>query len=169
METTFNVVAVFQYWENYGAHDWDGKGECPQYWKAKGGHEVVVKEGLTVAEAAELGGEGLKELVDNYVNSGAEDREVHDTYYARYDLLSYFLDERSDAVVERVFEFVAKFEDEPYNSEWGHLVFNADLLDMSEKSMEWALETLKEQGRVDFSDGYKYAGFVPVTLVKEAA
>jgi hypothetical protein len=28
--------------ENYGAHDWDGKGECPQYWKFKGGNEYKV-------------------------------------------------------------------------------------------------------------------------------
>ena len=31
-----------QYKENYGAHDWDGKGECPQYWKFKGGDTYVV-------------------------------------------------------------------------------------------------------------------------------
>ena len=29
--------------ENYGAHDWDGVGQCPQYWKAKGGNDYVVK------------------------------------------------------------------------------------------------------------------------------
>ena len=29
--------------ENYGAHDWDGTGECPQYWKAKGGSDYVIK------------------------------------------------------------------------------------------------------------------------------
>ena len=29
--------------ENYGAHDWDGKGECPQYWKSKGGMDYVVE------------------------------------------------------------------------------------------------------------------------------
>jgi hypothetical protein len=28
-----------QYMENYGAHDWDGEGECPQYWKMKGGSD----------------------------------------------------------------------------------------------------------------------------------
>lgn len=28
-----------QYMENYGVHDWDGEGECPQYWKMKGGEE----------------------------------------------------------------------------------------------------------------------------------
>ena len=31
-----------QYKENYGAHDWDGRGECPQYWKFKGGDTYVV-------------------------------------------------------------------------------------------------------------------------------
>jgi hypothetical protein len=28
--------------ENYGAHDWDGVGECPQYWKFKGGNDYMV-------------------------------------------------------------------------------------------------------------------------------
>lgn len=35
----FNVVIATQIEENYGAHDWDGKGPCRQYWKAKGGEE----------------------------------------------------------------------------------------------------------------------------------
>lgn len=29
--------------ENYGAHDWDGKGKCPQYWKMKGGEDYKVQ------------------------------------------------------------------------------------------------------------------------------
>jgi hypothetical protein len=33
-----------QVYENYGAHDWEGVGECPQYWKAKGGSDYVVKK-----------------------------------------------------------------------------------------------------------------------------
>lgn len=32
-----------QYMENYGAHDWDGKGECPQYWKFKGGETIILE------------------------------------------------------------------------------------------------------------------------------
>jgi len=28
--------------ENYGAHDWDGEGECPQRWKFKGGVDFFV-------------------------------------------------------------------------------------------------------------------------------
>ena len=33
-----------QVYENYGAHDWEGVGECPQHWKAKGGSDYVVKK-----------------------------------------------------------------------------------------------------------------------------
>ena len=29
--------------ENYGAHDWDGTGECPQYWKCKGGPVYIIE------------------------------------------------------------------------------------------------------------------------------
>lgn len=36
------LVIQTQYKENYGAHDWDGQGECPQYWKFKGGDTYVV-------------------------------------------------------------------------------------------------------------------------------
>ena len=31
--------------ENYGAHDWDGVGECPEYWKFKGGSDFFVPMG----------------------------------------------------------------------------------------------------------------------------
>jgi len=36
------VVIDTQFMENYGAHDWDGQGECPQYWKMKGGSSYKV-------------------------------------------------------------------------------------------------------------------------------
>ena len=38
------LLITTQIYENYGAHDWDGKGECPSYWKAKGGSDYVVKK-----------------------------------------------------------------------------------------------------------------------------
>ena len=37
------LLITTQVYENYGAHDWDGQGQCPQYWKAKGGSDYVVK------------------------------------------------------------------------------------------------------------------------------
>lgn len=36
------VLITTQYMENYGAHDWDGEGECPQYWKSKGGEDYFL-------------------------------------------------------------------------------------------------------------------------------
>lgn len=36
------LVIRTQYMENYGAHDWDGTGTCPQHWKMKGGSEYMV-------------------------------------------------------------------------------------------------------------------------------
>ena len=43
------LVIYTQFKENYGAHDWDGKGECPQYWKFKGGDTYVIE--VSLAEA----------------------------------------------------------------------------------------------------------------------
>ena len=37
------LLITTQVYENYGAHDWDGQGECPSYGKAKGGSDYVVK------------------------------------------------------------------------------------------------------------------------------
>ena len=48
-----------QYMENYGAHDWDGQGECPQRWKFKGGEDYFYQLG-----AVEPSEEHLAELVE---------------------------------------------------------------------------------------------------------
>ena len=45
------LVISTQFKENYGAHDWDGTGECPQYWKFKGG-DTFVMSGPTTEEDA---------------------------------------------------------------------------------------------------------------------
>jgi len=47
------LVVYTQYLENYGAHDWDGKGLCPSRWKHKGGDTIVVAE-LTTQQAIEI-------------------------------------------------------------------------------------------------------------------
>jgi hypothetical protein len=56
------LIANTQIHENYGAHDWNGEGECPQYWKAKGGTDFLVAE-LSVEDAAK-GEAYLQGLVD---------------------------------------------------------------------------------------------------------
>ena len=46
------LLITTQVYENYGAHDWDGQGECPQYWKAKGGSDYVIRN-INVNQATE--------------------------------------------------------------------------------------------------------------------
>jgi len=55
------LVIHTQYKENYGAQDWDGKGECPQYWKFKGGSTYVV-ENLTSEQVAKINQDGIPTL-----------------------------------------------------------------------------------------------------------
>ena len=53
------LVIRTQYMENYGAHDWDGEGSCPQYWKFKGGSEYKILNvplNIDYAEVVEAAG-----------------------------------------------------------------------------------------------------------------
>ena len=52
------LMITTQVQENYGAHDWDGTGECPQYWKFKGGSDYSYNLGPVMRNT-----EALAELV----------------------------------------------------------------------------------------------------------
>ena len=52
-----------QVYENYGAHDWNGEGECPQYWKAKGGSDYVLPNFTAFTDTASVV-EALKPQVE---------------------------------------------------------------------------------------------------------
>jgi hypothetical protein len=55
----FRLIIDAQFLENYGAHDWDGEGECPQRWKSKGNAEMIV--GLfDLEDIVKMGAEGLE-------------------------------------------------------------------------------------------------------------
>lgn len=61
------LFVVTQYRENYGAHNWDGKGECPQYWKNKGGITYFVQLGSTITpEQADDAARKVAETVVRY-------------------------------------------------------------------------------------------------------
>ena len=64
--------------ENYGAHAWNGEGECPQYWKAKGGEDYVLP-GLIVHDGRLL--IGGKTALQNLVNSLKPQVETNDEFY----------------------------------------------------------------------------------------
>ena len=44
------IVVETQHRENYGAHDWDGTGECPQHWKCKGGSTYLINN-VSIAQS----------------------------------------------------------------------------------------------------------------------
>jgi hypothetical protein len=45
------LVISGQYRENYGAHDWDGIGECPQHWKCKNEFNIIVACNVLLTDA----------------------------------------------------------------------------------------------------------------------
>ncbi len=55
------IVIQTQIRENYGAHDWNGEGECPQYWKFKGGNTYVVPN-LSVEQVMKIKEQGIPTL-----------------------------------------------------------------------------------------------------------
>lgn len=60
----WRLVIQTQVYENYGAHNWDGKGECPQYWKAKGGHEYQTPAVYTIYDSGNA--EIEREIINRY-------------------------------------------------------------------------------------------------------
>jgi len=72
------LILSAQYQENYGAHDWNGEGECPQYWKMKGGRDYSVDlESLPTATAYEQVVKAAREVIE------------YDTYYESMTVMQY--------------------------------------------------------------------------------
>jgi len=81
------LLITTQVHENYGAHDWDGQGECPQYWKAKGGNDYVVKA-IDVNKATEtvMALRGQIECDSEYMREAILDWEiVADDYLTEFE------------------------------------------------------------------------------------
>lgn len=55
------LIIYTQCEENYGAHDWDGRGQCPQYWKPKGGETYVVRN-ISKRQARRIEKDGIPTL-----------------------------------------------------------------------------------------------------------
>ena len=71
------LVIQTQIRENYGAHDWNGEGECPQYWKYKGGNTYVVRY---------LSDANVKRIVENGIPNLTKLITENNDYYQEYIL-----------------------------------------------------------------------------------
>jgi hypothetical protein len=97
----FNLIVQTGYRENYGSHDWDGKGECPQYWKNKGGEEVQVAT-LSLEEASNT------KYVRSLVNLAENDKRVcWDSQYSASFLIDWNLVEVGRRTDEEQRQFLA--------------------------------------------------------------
>lgn len=139
------LVIATQYMENYGAHDWDGKGACPQYWKAKGGSTYVV-ENLTPAqcrEAIDSGCPTLRGLIE-YSNDGSREYVIDVNVADNTDKVG----DEWETVTKLSYEggkWVAREVTE--NDEYGYL--NKKI---ARKSTRWTM--LKEGQRSDYEVSY---------------
>jgi hypothetical protein len=80
------LLITTQVYENYGAHDWDGKGECPQYWKAKGGSDYVVKQFKGDPTTAVMAlRDQIEESNEGYRESIIDFRLVADDYLTEFE------------------------------------------------------------------------------------
>ena len=75
-----------QYMENYGAHDWDGEGECPQYWKFKGGEDYFYPLDGFRADS-EFADKNLRMIVDSLRDQVEWDDLGSRQYIVGYDIV----------------------------------------------------------------------------------
>ncbi len=91
------LVISTQCRENYGAHDWDGNGPVPQYWKNKGGSEYIVDD------------------IEHFV-------AIDDDFFAKniksivYDYIAQKIEQKSDYFEETIINY--SIEDNDYMSEF---------------------------------------------------
>ena len=147
-DQTIRLVFQTQYLENYGAHAWDGEGECPQRWKPKGGSTYVVS--CTPAQLAD---------VEWYraVQNGIAKRNDYEQEYIIYEQVVDAIDYVESDHVE--------FWEAPINV---HVSIGGDLL-MEQQVLNWENEVVgirrwvqnAEEGMI--GDG-SYEKFDPVTV-----
>jgi len=96
-ELKMKLVISTQCRENYGAHDWDGNGPVPQYWKNKGGSEYIVDD------------------IEHFV-------AIDDDFFAKniksivYDYIAQKIEQKSDYFEETIINY--SIEDNDYMSEF---------------------------------------------------
>lgn len=106
--TDFVLIGIFQTRENYGAHNWDGNGSCPQAWKFKGSVEHILGS-LTDEEISNIGSDGIRELASFASKSFEEFNDYFESYIIDY----VFVHVNSD-LVNKVSNLIPEYPNDPY-------------------------------------------------------
>ena len=77
------LMITTQVQENYGAHDWDGEGACPQYWKFKGGSDYSYALGSTLRNS-----ETIAEIVEYFRAQIECDSEYFREYIIGFEVVA---------------------------------------------------------------------------------
>jgi len=77
------LLITTQTQENYGAHDWDGEGACPQYWKFKGGIDYKYDLGSALRSD-----ETLAEIVEHFRSEIEEDNDYYRNHIIGYEVVT---------------------------------------------------------------------------------
>jgi hypothetical protein len=77
------LLITTQTQENYAAHDWDGQGTCPQYWKFKGGQDYKYDLGPVARNA-----EALAELVEHFRSEIEEDNDYYRNHIIGWEVVA---------------------------------------------------------------------------------
>ena len=126
------LVIQTQIRENYGAHDWDGEGACPQHWKFKGGSTYVV-ENINPPSARNIEMDGIPTLTALIENRN----ESFEEYILDYDIVE------DDAVVCDEWETPYVLEYDTVIKRWRaiRITINGDMgymrSEISEKRESW--------------------------------
>ena len=77
------LLITTQTQENYGAHDLDGVGECPSFWKFKGGQDYKYALGSTLRSD-----ETLAEIVEYFRSEIEEDNDYYRNHIIGYQVVA---------------------------------------------------------------------------------
>lgn len=134
---TTAYVADYQVHENYGAHAWDGTGDCPNYWKAKGGSEKLL---ATVPAQDE-------EVVDHTALAiKAHDIAANDVYW-RETLLQVRKCSQNPSTLRRVRDHLRKHEIDA-DFDYARYLYNFDY------EFDWAVSELLKNQEIQVGVGY---------------
>jgi len=111
------LVIVTQHRENYGAHDWNGEGSCPQYWKMKGGNTYVVEQ-LSERSLDKIARDGIPQL-------------------------SLLIESRGQYFEEYIIDWEIREDDATVTEEWeSHITLSYD-----SESQNWCAERITDNTR----------------------